>query len=56
ATWLHVISLQRIFVLEILEFILSNYLAVFRILVPYEQVLRHQICSLLMTSLRTNIE
>ncbi|KAK4768270.1 hypothetical protein SAY87_003411 [Trapa incisa] len=56
ATWLHVSSLQRIFVLEILEFILSNYVAVFRILVPYEQVLQYQICSLLMTSLRTNVE
>ncbi|GJW24696.1 protein MON2 homolog isoform X1 [Tanacetum coccineum] len=38
------------------QFILSNYVAVFRTLLPYEQVLRHQICSLLMTSLRTNSE
>lgn len=54
--WLHVNSLQRTFVLDILEFILSNYVAVFRTLVPYEQVLQHQICSLLMTSIRTNAE
>ncbi|XP_041019772.1 protein MON2 homolog isoform X5 [Juglans microcarpa x Juglans regia] len=56
AIWLRVNSLQRIFVLDILEFILSNYVAVFRTLVPYEQVLRHQICSVLMTSIRTNAE
>ncbi|KAK9160994.1 hypothetical protein Syun_007335 [Stephania yunnanensis] len=56
ATWLRVSSLQRTFVLDILEFILSNYVAVFRTLALYEQVLQHQICSLLMTSLRTNVE
>ncbi|KAE8010084.1 hypothetical protein FH972_006478 [Carpinus fangiana] len=56
ASWLRVNSLQRTFVLDILEFILSNYVAVFRTLVPYEQVLQHQICSLLMTSIRTNSE
>ncbi|KAF8388069.1 hypothetical protein HHK36_026735 [Tetracentron sinense] len=61
AIWLRVSSLQRTFALDILEaatlrFILSNYVAVFRTLVSYEQVLRHQICSLLMTSLRTNVE
>ncbi|GAV64231.1 Sec7_N domain-containing protein [Cephalotus follicularis] len=56
ANWLRVGSLQRTFALDILEFILSNYVAVFRILISYEQVLRHQICSLLMTSLRTNSE
>ncbi|KAL8251600.1 hypothetical protein R6Q59_035293 [Mikania micrantha] len=56
AIWLHVGSIQRTFALDILEFILSNYVAVFRTLLPYEQVLRHQICSLLMTSLRTNSE
>ncbi|XP_048135952.1 protein MON2 homolog isoform X2 [Rhodamnia argentea] len=56
AVWLHVGSLQRIFALEILEFILSNYAVVFKTLISYEQVLRHQICSLLMTSLRTNAE
>ncbi|KAL7607146.1 uncharacterized protein LOC111910718 [Lactuca sativa] len=56
AIWLHVGSIQRTFALDILEFILSNYVAVFRALLPYEQVLRHQICSLLMTSLRTNSE
>ncbi|KAG5232577.1 protein MON [Salix suchowensis] len=56
AIWLRVNSLQRIFALDILEFILSNYVVIFKVLVPYEQVLRHQICSLLMTSLRTNAE
>ncbi|XP_042986113.1 protein MON2 homolog isoform X8 [Carya illinoinensis] len=56
AIWLRVSSLQRTFVLDILEFILSNYVAVFRTLVPYEQVLRYQICSVLMTSIRTNAE
>lgn len=56
AIWLRVISIQRTFVLDILEFILSNYVVLFRTLVPYQQVLRHQICSLLMTSLRTNSE
>ncbi|CAK9187182.1 unnamed protein product [Ilex paraguariensis] len=38
------------------RFILSNYVVVFRTLLPYEQVLRHQLCSLFMTSLRTNAE
>ncbi|XP_057496302.1 uncharacterized protein LOC130781215 [Actinidia eriantha] len=56
ASWLRVSSIQRRFTLDILEFILSNYVVVFRTLVSYEQVLRHQICSLLMTSLRTNAE
>ncbi|KAF2298593.1 hypothetical protein GH714_024248 [Hevea brasiliensis] len=56
AIWLHVKSLQRIFALDILEFILSNYAVIFKTLGPYEQVMRHQICSLLMTSLRTNAE
>ncbi|CAL9055746.1 unnamed protein product [Musa banksii] len=56
AIWLRVISLQRAFALDILEFILSNYTAMFQKLIPYEKVLRHQICSLLMTSLRTNAE
>ncbi|XP_048499191.1 uncharacterized protein LOC104890970 isoform X6 [Beta vulgaris subsp. vulgaris] len=56
ATWLRISSVQRSFALDILEFVLSNYVAVFRTLVPYEQVLRHKICSLLMTSLRTNAE
>ncbi|XP_028101923.1 protein MON2 homolog isoform X2 [Camellia sinensis] len=56
AIWLRVSYIQRTFALDILEFILSNYVVVFRTLVPYEQVLRHQICSLLMTSLRTNAE
>ncbi|XP_022719220.1 protein MON2 homolog isoform X2 [Durio zibethinus] len=56
ACWLRVSFLQRTFALDILEFILSNYVAMFKILVSYEQVLRHQICSLLMTSLRTNYE
>ncbi|XP_050379358.1 uncharacterized protein LOC126796668 isoform X2 [Argentina anserina] len=56
AIWLQVSSLQRSFALDILEFVLSNYVAVFQTLLPYEQVLRHQICSILMTSLRTNAE
>ncbi|KAH7661512.1 Protein Mon2-like protein [Dioscorea alata] len=56
ATWLRVIAVQRIFALDILEFILSNYTPIFCSLVSYEQVLRHQVCSLLMTSLRTNVE
>ncbi|GMH11321.1 hypothetical protein Nepgr_013162 [Nepenthes gracilis] len=56
ATWLHMSSIQRSFALDVLEFVLSNYVAVFRTLVPFEQVLRHQICSLLMTSVRTNVE
>nr|XP_007144798.1 hypothetical protein PHAVU_007G185000g [Phaseolus vulgaris]ESW16792.1 hypothetical protein PHAVU_007G185000g [Phaseolus vulgaris] len=56
ANWLRVSILQRTFALDILEFILSNYVAVFRTLLPYEQALRRQICSLLMTSLRTNAE
>ncbi|XP_027107484.1 uncharacterized protein [Coffea arabica] len=54
--WLRVGSIQRTFALDILEFILSNYVVLFRVLIPYDQVLRHQICSLLMTSLRTNSE
>lgn len=56
AVWLRISSLQRTFALDILEFILSSYVMMFRTLLPYEQVLRHQICSLLMTSLRTNTE
>lgn len=56
AIWLRVHSLQRIFALDILEFVLSHYVAIFQTLLSYEQVLRHQICSLLMTSLRTNVE
>ncbi|EEC71558.1 hypothetical protein OsI_03914 [Oryza sativa Indica Group] len=56
ATWLRVYSLHRTFALDILEFVLSTYVSVFRALLPYQQVLRHQICSLLMTSLRTNVE
>ncbi|KAL1339802.1 hypothetical protein AAHE18_U067100 [Arachis hypogaea] len=56
AAWLRVNILPRTFALDIIEFILSNYVAVFRILLPYEQALRRQICSLLMTSLRTNAE
>ncbi|KAL5227929.1 hypothetical protein ABZP36_016194 [Zizania latifolia] len=56
AMWLRVYSLHRTFALDILEFVLSTYVSVFRALLPYQQVLRHQICSLLMTSLRTNVE
>ncbi|KAK8475521.1 hypothetical protein V6N11_029077 [Hibiscus sabdariffa] len=39
ARWLHVNSLQRTFALDIPEFILSNYVVMFKILVPYEQML-----------------
>ncbi|XP_061349388.1 uncharacterized protein LOC133294681 isoform X2 [Gastrolobium bilobum] len=56
AIWLRVNILQRTFALDILEFILSNYVAVFQTLLPYQQALQRQICSLLMTSLRTNAE
>ncbi|KAE8772974.1 protein MON2 [Hordeum vulgare] len=56
ARWLHAQSLHRTFALDILEFVLSTYVPVFRALLSYQQVLRHQICSLLMTSLRTNVE
>ncbi|XP_055807466.1 uncharacterized protein LOC129876149 isoform X2 [Solanum dulcamara] len=56
AVWLRASSIQRTFALDILEFILSNYVVLFRALVPYEEVLRRQICSLLMTSLRTDTE
>ncbi|XP_011078738.1 protein MON2 homolog isoform X3 [Sesamum indicum] len=56
AIWLRVGSIQRSFALDLLEFVLSNYVVLFRTLIPFEQVLRHQICSLLMTSLRTNSE
>ncbi|CAI9769498.1 unnamed protein product [Fraxinus pennsylvanica] len=56
AIWLRANSPQRTFALDILEFILSNYVLLFRTLLPYEQVLRHQICSLLMTSFRINSE
>ncbi|KAK7391921.1 hypothetical protein VNO78_20345 [Psophocarpus tetragonolobus] len=38
ASWLRVNILQRTFALDILEFILSNYVAVFRTLLPYVQV------------------
>ncbi|KAK3162088.1 hypothetical protein QOZ80_1BG0085230 [Eleusine coracana subsp. coracana] len=56
ASWLRVHSLHRTFALDILEFALSTYVAIFQTLLSYQQVLRHQICSLLMTSLRTNVE
>ncbi|XP_059291369.1 uncharacterized protein LOC132044850 isoform X2 [Lycium ferocissimum] len=56
AVWLRVSSIQRTFALDILEFILSNYVVLFRALVPFEEVLRRKICSLLMTSLRTDTE
>ncbi|CAK9181205.1 unnamed protein product [Ilex paraguariensis] len=47
----------RILIMNMMvRFILSNYVVVFRTLLPYEQVLRHQLCSLFMTSLRTNAE
>ncbi|KAJ7563609.1 hypothetical protein O6H91_03G117100 [Diphasiastrum complanatum] len=56
ASWLRVTFLQRTFALDMLEYVLSNYVSLFRKLRPYEQVLRHQVCSLLMTSLRTTGE
>ncbi|KAL3691163.1 hypothetical protein R1sor_004814 [Riccia sorocarpa] len=52
--WLHVSSLQRTFALDMLEYVLSHYVPVFRKLGPYQQVLRGQVCSLLMTSMRTS--
>ncbi|CAN1245367.1 Protein MON2 homolog [Linum grandiflorum] len=55
ANWLHVNSLQRIFALDILEYG-SCYLIAFYIHFGIQQVLRDQICSLLMTSLRTDAE
>ncbi|KAK8979507.1 hypothetical protein V6N11_073504 [Hibiscus sabdariffa] len=42
ACWLHVSSLQRTFALDILEFILSNYVVMFKILVLYEHVVKNQ--------------
>ncbi|OIW07140.1 hypothetical protein TanjilG_10113 [Lupinus angustifolius] len=56
AIWLRANIHQRAFALDILEFVLSSYVAIFRTLLPYEQALRRQICSFLMTSLRTNAE
>ncbi|XP_073141433.1 uncharacterized protein [Henckelia pumila] len=56
AIWLRASSIQRSFALDLLEFILCNYVVLFRALIPFERVLRHRICSLLMTSLRTNSE
>ncbi|CAM6084070.1 unnamed protein product [Calypogeia fissa] len=56
ATWLHVSCLQKNFALDILEYVLSHYVPIFRKLAPYEQVLRDQVCSLLMTSMRTSSE
>eukprot|EP00897_Mesotaenium_endlicherianum_P003848 jgi/Mesen1/3491/ME000197S02510 len=52
ASWLHVPSLPRAFALDMLEYVISHYIVVFRKLVPFEQVLRQRVCSLLMTSLR----
>ncbi|BBN13645.1 protein MON2 [Marchantia polymorpha subsp. ruderalis] len=54
ASWLHVSILQRTFALDMLEYVLSHYVPVFRKLGPYQQVLRGQVCSLLMTSMRTS--
>jgi hypothetical protein len=56
ATWLRVSCLQKNFALDILEYVLSHYVPIFRKLAPYEQVLRDQVCSLLMTSMRTSNE
>uniref|UniRef100_A0A0E0JPA4 Protein MON2 homolog n=1 Tax=Oryza punctata TaxID=4537 RepID=A0A0E0JPA4_ORYPU len=38
ATWLRVYSLHRTFALDILEFVLSTYVSVFRALLPYQQL------------------
>eukprot|EP00250_Pteridium_aquilinum_P017543 c23683_g1_i1 orf=245-5539(+) len=56
ASWLRVPFLQRTFALDMIEYVLSNYVSIFRKLGPYQMVLRHQVCSLLMTSLRTTGE
>ncbi|KAI5060182.1 hypothetical protein GOP47_0024602 [Adiantum capillus-veneris] len=56
ASWLRVPLLQRTFSLDMIEYVLSNYVSIFRKLGPYQLVLRHQVCSLLMTSLRTTGE
>eukprot|EP00249_Psilotum_nudum_P022267 c28446_g1_i3 orf=509-5821(-) len=56
AAWLNVPFLQRTFALDIIEYVLSNYVSIFKKLGPYQSVLRYQVCSLLMTSLRTTGE
>lgn len=56
ASWLRIAFLQRTFALDMIEYVLSNYVSIFRKLGPYQLVLRHQVCSLLMTSLRTTGE
>ncbi|KAL0425375.1 UNVERIFIED_CONTAM: protein MON2 [Sesamum radiatum] len=38
AIWLRVGSIQRSFALDLLEFILSNYVVLFRTLIPFEQI------------------
>ncbi|CAI5508745.1 unnamed protein product [Closterium sp. Naga37s-1] len=53
AQWLHVPSLQRTFALEMLEYVVSHYATLFRRLTPYQQVLQHKLCALVMTSLRS---
>ncbi|CAI5473000.1 unnamed protein product [Closterium sp. Yama58-4] len=53
AQWLHVPSLQRTFALEMLEYVVSHYATLFRRLSPYQQVLQHKLCALVMTSLRS---
>ncbi|KAH7372647.1 hypothetical protein KP509_17G014700 [Ceratopteris richardii] len=56
ASWLRVHFLQRTFALDMIEYVLSNYVSIFWKLGPYQSVLRRQVCSLLMTSLRTTGE
>ncbi|CAI5471017.1 unnamed protein product [Closterium sp. Yama58-4] len=53
AQWLHVPSLQRTFALEMLVYVVSHYATLFRRLSPYQQVLQHKLCALVMTSLRS---
>lgn len=56
AGWLNVPSLSRVFALDMLEYVLSHYVAVFMLLPAYANVLRQKVCSLLMTSLRATGE
>lgn len=56
AAWLGVPQLPRSFALDVLEYVFSRYAVIFKRLSPFAQVLKHQVCSLLMTSLRTSSE
>ncbi|EFJ19302.1 hypothetical protein SELMODRAFT_444206 [Selaginella moellendorffii] len=53
AKWLSFHSLQRTFAFDMLDYVLSNYISLFKNIRPYQEVLRNQVCSLLATSLRT---